>query len=434
MNFVGYVACYLSILLNSYVLFWCYSKIDTRREVSRLRVLLSVFVGSILVFVVNMFITTYIKFILIYLIMCFMFYYNFNNQNRISTLLIKTLGIYILMTISDVFSSIILMQFDLSSLMDKINYLKALGTLLNSISMIVLFNLNKLVGCFKTVVTLIIGSKNNLVLFFGLLTLTTIWIIDCFHQDNASVSTFILAVTILIFLSLLISILIYQYFKRKTAEDEKQQLQVLMHEYENVLNQTSENRHEMLNDLLILRSIADKNSSEFTRTLDGIIRQYDTKKFKKYTSLAKLPTGVKGMIYYKIAFINENEINFDTVVNGVDYAKFEAMDKELYYKVCKILGILMDNAIDACVDSDKKKLVVSVYTENEDLCVEIDNSYSGIVDTDEIMKKGYTTKGKNHGYGLTILNRIVDETKELEFEQSINDKDKLFTSILKIKL
>ncbi len=434
MNFVGYVACYLSILLNSYVLFWCYSKIDTRREVSRLRVLLSVFVGSILVFVVNMFITTYIKFILIYLIMCFMFYYNYNNQNKISTLLIKTLGIYILMTISDVFSSIILMQFDLSSLMDKINYLKALGTLLNSISMIVLFNLNKLVGCFKTVVTLIIGSKNNLVLFFGLLTLTTIWIIDCFHQDNASVSTFILAVTILIFLSLLIAILIYQYFKRKTAEDEKQQLQALMHEYENVLNQTSENRHEMLNDLLILRSISDKNSSEFTRTLDGIIRQYDTKKFKKYTSLAKLPTGVKGMIYYKIAFINENEINFDTVVNGVDYAKFEAMDKELYYKVCKILGILMDNAIDACVDSDKKKLVVSVYTENEDLCVEIDNSYSGIVDTDEIKKKGYTTKGKNHGYGLTILNRIVDETKELEFEQSINDKDKLFTSILKIKL
>lgn len=434
MNFVGYVACYLSILLNSYVLFWCYSKIDTRREVSRLRVLLSVFVGSILVFVVNMFITTYIKFILIYLIMCFMFYYNYNNQNKISTLLIKTLGIYILMTISDVFSSIILMQFDLSSLMDKINYLKALGTLLNSISMIVLFNLNKLVGCFKTVVTLIIGSKNNLVLFFGLLTLTTIWIIDCFHQDNASVSTFILAVTILIFLSLLIAILIYQYFKRKTAEDEKQQLQALMHEYENVLNQTSENRHEMLNDLLILRSISDKNSSEFTRTLDGIIRQYDTKKFKKYTSLAKLPTGVKGMIYYKIAFINENEINFDTVVNGVDYAKFEAMDKELYYKVCKILGILMDNAIDACVDSDKKKLVVSVYTENEDLCVEIDNSYSGIVDTDEIKKKGYTTKGKNHGYGLTILNRIVDETKELEFEQSINDNDKLFTSILKIKL
>ncbi len=434
MNFVGYVACYLSILLNLAVLVWCYSKTGVERKSNKIKCFLSILVFALIMFFTNLFVTTYVKFILIYFLLSLLFYYNFNNQNKISTLLIKTLGIYILMTISDVFSSIILMQFDLSSLMDKINYLKALGTLLNSFSMVILFNLNKLVACFKNVVTLIIESKNNLVLFFGLLTLTTIWIVDCFHQDNASVSTFILAVTILIFLILLIAIMIYQYFKRKTAENEKQQLQVLMHEYESVLNQTSENRHEMLNDLLILRSISDKNSNEFTRTLDGIIRQYDTKKFKKYTSLAKLPTGVKGMIYYKIAFINENEINFDTIVNGVDYAKFEAMDKELYYKVCKILGILMDNAIDACVDSEKKKLVVSVYTENEDLCVEIDNSYSGTIDADGIKKKGYTTKGKNHGHGLTILNRIIDETEELKFEQSINEEDKLFTSILKIKL
>ena len=60
----------------------------------------------------------------------------------------------------------------------------------------------------------------------------------------------------------------------------------------------------------------------------------------------------------------------------------------------------MDNAIDACVESDKKKLVVSVYTENEALCVEIDNSYSGIVDKDGIKKKGYTTKGKNQAMDL----------------------------------
>ena len=434
MNFVGYVACYLSILLNSYVLFWCYSKTGVERKTSKLKCLLSILTVSLSVFVVNMFITKSLKFILIYIIMCLFFYYNFGEKNKIIALFVRTLIIYVVMIISDVFSSIILMQFDFSSMMNKINYLKALGTLLNSVSMFILFNLDKLVIIIKKILTIIVSSKNSVVFTFCFLTFIAIIIINCFHKDYATISTFLLSSVILIFLIFLIAILLYQYFKRKTAEDEKQQLQALMHEYENVLNQTSENRHEMLNDLLILRSIADKNSSEFTRTLDGIIRQYDTKKFKKYTSLAKLPTGVKGMIYYKIAFINENEINFDTVVNGVDYAKFEAMDKELYYKVCKILGILMDNAIDACVDSDKKKLVVSVYTENEDLCVEIDNSYSGIVDTDEIKKKGYTTKGKNHGYGLTILNRIVDETEELEFEQSINDKDKLFTSILKIKL
>lgn len=433
MNFVGYVACYLSILLNSYVLFWCYSKTGVERKTSKLKYFFSVLIISILVFIVNMCVTTSVKFVLIYLLMCLLYYYNYEEKYLYFTLF-KTILIYILMFITDIISSLILMNLTVPTNPDVINLLKALGTLLNSILMFGLFKINYFVNLLNKFLSKIMKKEAKILTIFAILLLITLWCVGFEYRLHASFVSFVSLITIVIFLCLMVSVMVYQYFNNKEVENEKQQLQVLMHEYENVLNQTSENRHEMLNDLLILRSIADKNSSEFTRTLDGVIRQYDTKKFKKYTSLAKLPTGVKGMIYYKIAFINENEINFDTVVNGVDYAKFEAMNKELYYKVCKILGIIMDNAIDACVDSDKKKLVVSVYTENEDLCVEIDNSYSGVVDTDGIKKKGYTTKGKNHGYGLTILNRIIDETEELEFEQSINDKDKLFTSILKIKL
>lgn len=433
MNFVGYVACYLAILLNSYVLFWCYSKTGVERKTSKLKYFFSVLIISILVFIVNMCVTTSVKFVLIYLLMCLLYYYNYEEKYLYFTLF-KTILIYILVFITDIIASLILMNLTVPTNPDVINLLKALGTLLNSILMFGLFKINYFVNLLNKFLSMIMKKEAKILTIFAILLLITLWCMGFEYRLHASFVSFVSLITIVIFLCLMVSVMVYQYFNNKEVENEKQQLQVLMHEYENVLNQTSENRHEMLNDLLILRSIADKNSSEFTRTLDGIIRQYDTKKFKKYTSLAKLPTGVKGMIYYKIAFINENEINFDTVVNGVDYAKFEAMDKDLYYKVCKILGILMDNAIDACVDSDKKKLVVSVYTENEDLCVEIDNSYSGIVDKDGIKKKGYTTKGKNHGHGLTILNRIIDETEELEFEQSINDKDKLFTSILKIKL
>lgn len=433
MNFVGYVACYLAILLNSYVLFWCYSKTGVERKTSKLKYFFSVLIISILVFIVNMCVTTSVKFVLIYLLMCLLYYYNYEEKYLYFTLF-KTILIYILMFITDIIASLILMNLTVPTNPDVINLLKALGTLLNSILIFGLFKNNYFVNLLNKFLSMIMKKEAKILTIFAILLLITLWCMGFEYRLHASFVSFVSLITIVIFLCLMVSVMVYQYFNNKEVENEKQQLQVLMHEYENVLNQTSENRHEMLNDLLILRSIADKNSSEFTRTLDGIIRQYDTKKFKKYTSLAKLPTGVKGMIYYKIAFINENEINFDTVVNGVDYAKFEAMDKDLYYKVCEILGILMDNAIDACVDSNKKKLVVSVYTENEDLCVEIDNSYSGIVDKDGIKKKGYTTKGKNHGYGLTILNRIVDETEELNFEQSINEEDKLFTSILKIKL
>ena len=433
MNFVGYVACYVATVINLVVLVYCYSKTNSEVVISKFKKYFFTMLISALVFVVNMYVTTSVKFVLIYLLLCLLFYLNYREKYLYLTLF-KTILIYILMFITDIIASLILMNLTVPTNPDVINLLKALGTLLNSILMFGLFKINYFVNLLNKFLLMIMKKEAKILTIFAILLLITLWCVGFEYRLHASFVSFVSLITIVIFLCLMVSVMVYQYFNNKEVENEKQQLQELMHEYENVLNQTSENRHEMLNDLLILRSIADKNSSEFTRTLDGIIRQYDTKKFKKYTSLAKLPTGVKGMIYYKIAFINENEINFDTVVNGVDYAKFEAMDKELYYKVCKILGILMDNAIDACVDSDKKKLVVSVYTENEDLCVEIDNSYSGIVDKDGIKKKGYTTKGKNHGYGLTILNRIVDETKELEFEQSINDKDKLFTSILKIKL
>ena len=432
MNFVGYVACYLSILLNLAVLVWCYSKTGVERKSNKIKCAISLVILSALVYLVNVFIGTSFKWIAVYTLITLLF--SFNYREDVYYVIFKSIIVYVIMIFADIISSIVLMAFVKSVNVETVNLFKALGSFLNSTCMFVMFSFKPFVKLINLFFSKILKKSYLPVICVSFFLLFVFWLIEYYHKVIFSSDTIIISIIVMLFLMFLFVILALQYLKNKNNEIQKQQLLVLMHEYENVLNQTSENRHEMLNDLLILRSIADKNSSEFTRTLDGIIRQYDTKKFKKYTSLAKLPTGVKGMIYYKIAFINENEINFDTVVNGVDYAKFEAMDKELYYKVCKILGILMDNAIDACVDSDKKKLVVSVYTENEDLCVEIDNSYSGILDKDGIKKKGYTTKGKNHGYGLTILNRIVDETKELEFEQSINEEDKLFTSILKIKL
>ena len=63
MNFVGYVARYLSILLNSYVLFWCYSKTGVERKSSKTECLVSVIVLSAFVYLVNVFVGTSFKWI-----------------------------------------------------------------------------------------------------------------------------------------------------------------------------------------------------------------------------------------------------------------------------------------------------------------------------------------------------------------------------------
>ena len=73
MNFVGYVACYLSILLNSSVLLWCYSKTGVERKSNKIKCVISLVILSALVYLVNVYDTTSIKWLAIYLLMCIMF-------------------------------------------------------------------------------------------------------------------------------------------------------------------------------------------------------------------------------------------------------------------------------------------------------------------------------------------------------------------------
>ena len=45
--------------------------------------------------------------------------------------------------------------------------------------------------------------------------------------------------------------------------------------------------------------------------------------------------------------------------------------------------------------------------------------------------KGYSTKGKNRGYGLYIVNKLLGETNKLLLTQDL--KDNKFISVLTIK-
>ena len=173
-------------------------------------------------------------------------------------------------------------------------------------------------------------------------------VISIITYNNASdlkMKNFIPSLCVILFILIISIVMIYQYFKTKTAEKEQKQLLELMEEYENLLETGRENRHEMLNNLIVLKTEKNKASEKYEELLDDIIRQYQSKKSTNYSSLYKLPSGIKGIVYYKMANIKENEITFTSVISEEMYKLFDEMDTKLYYKVCKITGILIDNAI-----------------------------------------------------------------------------------------
>jgi len=95
------------------------------------------------------------------------------------------------------------------------------------------------------------------------------------------------------------------------------------------------------------------------------------------------------------------------------------------YQFTRILGILLDNAIEASKECDEKIINVSIRNDNKvnrQLLI-IENTYSNKdVDTEKIFEKGFTSKPTNTGVGLWEVRQILKKNKNLNLFTSKDDK------------
>lgn len=95
------------------------------------------------------------------------------------------------------------------------------------------------------------------------------------------------------------------------------------------------------------------------------------------------------------------------------------------YEFTRVLGILMDNAIEASKDCDEKIINVTFRKDNRrhmQLLI-IENTYNNKdVDTDKIFEKGYSTKEGNTGLGLWEIRQILKKNSNLNLFTTKNDE------------
>ena len=99
------------------------------------------------------------------------------------------------------------------------------------------------------------------------------------------------------------------------------------------------------------------------------------------------------------------------------------------YDLSRILGILLDNAIEASNKCEEKIINIIIRKDNasnRQLFV-IENTYSNkSVDTDRIFEKGYTSKveedNKSHGLGLWEVRKILNKNNNLNLFTSKDNK------------
>lgn len=206
-------------------------------------------------------------------------------------------------------------------------------------------------------------------------------------------------------------------------------------EYEKMLDYQRVNNHENKNQLLVIKSMIEKKDKETINYINEIIKDKRDDNEFLYTKAKRIPSGgLQGLIYQKMLLGQENKIKFNLNVSK-DIRKIDMFEEnaKLNYDICRIIGIVLDNAIEEAIKLNKQKreILISMYID-EYFIIEVSNHFIGNIDFDKIYNKGYTTKSKEHGYGLSLLKKIVDENENIINEKQVLDD--IFTQIVKIKM
>ena len=208
-------------------------------------------------------------------------------------------------------------------------------------------------------------------------------------------------------------------------------------EYEVMIDKFRVDTHENKNEFLTIRNmLKDKNNKEqVIKYIDKIVdnKIKDNEKIMKQT--AKIPKGgLRATIYSKLCLMDKLKIKYNlNISREIRTTDLINLDEDLVLKICKILGVFLDNAIETVKELKKKEVSIEMYTIDNQLCIDITNNFKGTLDLDKIANMKYTTKGDGHGYGLTLVNRLLEEEEtKLENEKSIHRDT--FTQTLKIKM
>ncbi|QOS97509.1 two-component system sensor histidine kinase DcuS [Brevibacterium sp. JNUCC-42] len=117
-----------------------------------------------------------------------------------------------------------------------------------------------------------------------------------------------------------------------------------------------------------------------------------------------------GFLLGKVSDAREDDVE---LILKEDSYLAETEDSELIHSLITIVGNLINNAMEASIHADVKKVELKIEQTEEQIFIELTDSGHGIPPTfrREIFIKGFSTKGENRGLGLYFVAQHVDKWK-----------------------
>lgn len=181
-------------------------------------------------------------------------------------------------------------------------------------------------------------------------------------------------------------------------------------------------RHDFTNILIGMNGFIENNDMEGLKKYHSQLLE-DIKVTNNLTTLS--PKVVNNpAVYNVLANKYYKADNLGIKINLEVFIDLNELHMKIY-EFTRVLGILMDNAIEASKECDKKIINVSIRKDNRKhmQLLAIENTYNNKdVDTEKIYEKGFSTKEGNTGLGLWEIRQILKKNNNLNLYTTKNEE------------
>lgn len=375
--------------------------------------------------------------LLIYLLSLFL---TFKYVLKLTTLR-SLLGSFILMLINTATEYIVMALLKIS-FQDKFVVLEWVNSPLhillmrNTANFLCLFNL-LVVRYFKMSLLVNEDVHNKKVLGIIINTLITLIFIvpnTLFFQNSIAKVPIEVIVFNAVSVLVLVALSLYNTIKSQELEAKKQEVafQKLYNSTLSDLNDTLRGfKHDFNNIVQVMSGYLELENYE---GLKQFFSQLQTEA-RTVNNIAPLNSYVKdnpaiyGLLLAKLSYAEILDIRFE-----IDVSAQISIGTVKIYDFCKVLGILIDNALEAASESSKKyaQLTINQVTSKNILEIHIRNTYGNPVEIHNIFTNGFTTKQNHSGFGLWEVQKIMSKYKN--FYLFTNMKEDLFIQRIEISL
>ncbi|KKI84853.1 sensor histidine kinase [Shouchella clausii] len=164
--------------------------------------------------------------------------------------------------------------------------------------------------------------------------------------------------------------------------------------------------HEFKNRLQVILGMLHTKEYEQVEAYVAQIVGNQSEELKQTTDRVKDPV-LAGLLLGKKSDARENGVDMKLVIDTV----IEPLPQErLALELTTILGNLIDNGIDAASGKENGSVKVTLYVLDEELIIRIADNGPGMseAELEKMYVRGYSTKGKDRGYGLSLVKQSVE--------------------------